>query len=136
MAEVRVSRFVSADPTIVEDALDPTTILEAEGTFDVSDVEETPDGWTVTGHRRGLGVPFAFSEIEDGFRYEALGDHGPFREFEAEITYAPENHGTQLGAWSRVEVNFPVQVVADRIAGWKRRGELERALRNLARTVE
>lgn len=136
MAEVAASRFVDADPAVVERALGPESILEAEGTFEVAGVEADDDGWTVTGERRGLGVPFAFREIEDGYRYEALGEHGPFRELAAEITYAPEDHGTRLSARSTVRLNLPLQAVTDRIAGWKRRGELERALRNLAAEVE
>lgn len=136
MAEVEATRFVEADPALVERALGPGTILEAEGTFDVAAVEETEDGWTVTGSGGGLGVPFEFHEIDGGYRYEALGEHGPFRELEGRLTYAPENHGTRLTAWSRVRINLPLQALTDRIAAWKRRNELARALRTLADEVE
>jgi hypothetical protein len=136
MAEVEVTRFVDADPALVERVLDPATVLEAEGTFDVVGVEETAEGWTVTGKRRGLGVPFEFREIEDGYRYEALGEHGPFHEFEGRLTYTPERHGTRLTASSTLRLNFPIQAVTDRVAGWKRRKELSRSLRTLADEVE
>ncbi len=132
MAEVTARRFVDEQPAVVERALEPATVLEAEGTFDVVDVETTEDGWTVVGSGRGMDLPFAFSRVEDGLRYEALGTHGPFREFESTVTVAPKDHGTQLSAWSRVTINLPLQLLSDRIAAWKRRSELERLLESLA----
>jgi hypothetical protein len=135
MAEVTVTRFLDERPEVVERALDPGTVLEAEGTFAVGDVEATDDGWTVTGRARGVDVRFGFTRIEGGLRYEALGEHGPFREFESTVTAAPKDHGTRLSAWSHVRVNLPVQVVTDRVAGWKRRSELERLLAGLHRMM-
>jgi hypothetical protein len=132
MAEVRATRFVDERPAVVERAIDPATVLEAEGTFEVVDVEETEDGWTVVGSGRGMSVPFEFARVEGGLRYEALGRHGPFREFESTVTVAPQDHGTDLSAWSRVEINLPLQAVTDRIAGWKRRSELGRLLAALS----
>jgi hypothetical protein len=137
MAEVEATRFVAARPARVERVLGPETILAAEGTFDVAHVEEAGEGrWRVTGSGRGMSVPFAFAELDEGYRYEALGDHGPFREFEATLTYGAEDHGTRLEARSTVRINLPLQVLSDRLAGWKRRSELERLLDGLAADLE
>jgi hypothetical protein len=56
MAEVTATRFVDEQPAVVERALDPASILEAEGTFDVVDVETIEDG--------GGSNPFDGARIE------------------------------------------------------------------------
>ena len=126
MREVEVSRFVRAGPAIVEGVLTPTTLLEAEGSFTVRAVSE--DGRRVTVGGYGLELAFAFDEREDGIEYEQI--EGPLEVLRTTVTYEPENEGTRLTARSEVAVGGPGLV--DRVAAWKRRGELGRALEGIA----
>jgi len=126
MREVEVSRFVQAGPAIVEGVLTPTTLLEAEGSFTIREVSE--DGRRVTVGGYGLELVFAFGEREDGIEYEQI--EGPLEVLRTTATYEPENEGTRLTARSEVAVGGPGLV--DRVAAWKRRGELGRALEGIA----
>ena len=128
MREVEVSRFVQAPPAAVDPLLSPIGLMDAEGSFEVRDVTDTDDGTEVTVGGYGLELTFRFTELEDGIAYEQVS--GPLQTLETTVTYAPENEGTRLTARSRVAVGGPELV--DRVAAWKRRGELRRALRAVA----
>lgn len=128
MREVEVSRFVQAPPATVAPLLSPVGLMEAEGSFEVRDVTEADEGTVVTVGGYGLELAFRFTEREDGIAYEQVS--GPLRTLETTVTYAAENEGTRLTARSRVAVGGPG--VIDRLAAWKRRGELRRALRSIA----
>jgi len=128
MREVEVSRFVQVPPAAVAPVLSPTGLMEAEGSFEVRDVTGTDDGTLVTVGGYGLELTFRFAEREDGIAYEQVS--GPLEVLETTVTYAPENEGTRLTARSRVAIGGPG--VIDRLAAWKRRGELRRALRTVA----
>jgi len=128
MREVEVSRFVQAPPPAVAPLLSPVGLMDAEGSFEVRDVTDTDEGTEVTVGGYGLELTFRFTEREDGIAYEQVA--GPLRTLETTVTYAPENEGTRLTARSRVAVGGPG--VIDRLAAWKRRGELRRALRAVA----
>ena len=128
MREVEVSRFVQAPPAAVGPLLSPIGLMDAEGSFEVRDVTDTDDGTEVTVGGYGLELVFRFTDREDGIAYEQVS--GPLEVLETTVTYAPENEGTRLVARSRVAVGGPD--VVDRIAAWKRRGELRRALRTVA----
>lgn len=134
MREVEVSRFVRASPAEVERALTPPRIVEYEGSFRVEDVTEAEDGWRVTATARGLTFGLRFRPREDGFEYVQEG--GPLETLETTLTYAPENEGTRVWMRSRVSFGYPPAALTDRIAAWKRRGELKRALANLAADLE
>ncbi|PSP19729.1 polyketide cyclase [Halobacteriales archaeon QH_10_67_13] len=126
MREVEASRFVQTYPEIVEQNLSPAAILDAEGSFEVRETENGGDRITVGGY--GLTLVFAFTTREDGIEYEQI--KGPLETLRTTLTYAPENEGTRLAARSEVAVGGPG--VLDRLAAWKRRGELERALAGVA----
>jgi hypothetical protein len=126
MREVEVSRFVQASPAVVEGALSPDTVLEAEGSFSIRDVGARGDRVTVGGY--GLELVFEFADREDGIEYDQTA--GPLETLRTTLTYEPENEGTRLTARSEVAVGGPAFV--DRLAAWKRRGELRRALAGIA----
>lgn len=128
MREVEVSRFVQAPPAVVDPLLSPIGLMDAEGSFSVRNVTDTDDGTEVTVGGYGLELVFRFTDRADGIAYEQVS--GPLRLLETTVTYAPENEGTRLTARSRVAVGGPG--VLDRLAAWKRRGELRRALRAVA----
>lgn len=125
MREVSVSRFVQAQPSVVEGALSPVTVLESEGSFSVRDVEAGGDRVTVGGY--GLELVFEFTAREDGIAYEQV--EGPLETLRTTLTYEREDEGTRLTARSEIAVGGPG--VLDRLAAWKRRGELRRALDGL-----
>lgn len=132
MREVEVSTFVAAPPAVVERALTPERMIEYEGSFDVQAVAETDDGWTVTAGGGGLTMRIEFEANSNGLSYRQRGSAGPFESMETTITTEPENEGTRVTALSVVSLGLPVPAVSDRIAAWKRRGELRRALDRLA----
>ena len=133
---MEVSRFVGATLPAVERQLSPAAIVEYEGTFTVMDVEATGDGWIVTGRGGGLlEARFVFEEREDGYVYRQEGDTGPFEEMETTISLSRRDEGVDVIARSAVSLGVPLPLV-DRVAAWKRKGELKRALSRLAADVE
>ncbi|WP_129114080.1 SRPBCC family protein [Halegenticoccus tardaugens] len=135
MREVRATRFVRAPPTVVERTLSPAAVVESEGSFDVRAVDERDDGTTlVTAGARGLELTFRFEAREEGLSYAQEG--GPFDAMETRLSVAPENEGSSVTMRSTVSLGLPAAAVTDRIAAWKRRGEIERALDALAADVE
>lgn len=136
MRTVEASRFVQATQPVVERRLDPATILEYEGTFSVLDVEETEGGWRVSGSGGGvLGADFEFEATDDGYVYRQVGEAGPFEEMETRLSIESRDEGVEVTMQSSVSLGVPLPLV-DRIAAWKRRGELNRALKRLAADVE
>ncbi|WP_135366409.1 SRPBCC family protein [Halosimplex halophilum] len=136
MREVTVERFVGATPAEVRRALDPAVVVEYEGSFEVLEIEERDDATFVTAGARGVGVTLRFESREGGLRYEQVGDAGPFDEMWTDIDWDPENEGSRVTARSSVSLGLPVAAVTDRVAAWKRRGELDRALDRLAADLE
>jgi len=136
MREVTVERFVAAAPAAVGRALAPGVVVEYEGSFEVLEVEEREDATFVTAGARGVGVALRFESRSDGLRYEQVGDAGPFDELWTDIAWRPEDDGTLVTARSGVSLGLPLAAVTDRVAAWKRRGELDRALDRLAADLE
>jgi hypothetical protein len=130
MREVEVSRFVQTYPAVVEDVLSPDAILEAEGSFSIRDVGDDGNRITVGGY--GLELVFEFTEREDGIKYDQI--EGPLDTLNTTLAYESENEGTRVTARSEVAVGGPG--VLDRLAAWKRRGELRRALDGIVRECE
>lgn len=124
MREVEVGRFVDATPAVVGERLTPETVVECEGSFEVREVRGESSGTLVAAGRAGVELLFRFERREDGLAYEQV--EGPLDTLATTITYAPEDHGTRLTARSSVAVRGPGAL--DRLAAWKRRGELRRAL--------
>ncbi len=132
MPDVEVSRFVPATLPEIQHQLTPELLIDYEGTFSISDVTETDTGVRVTARATGMEVPFRFEERENGYFYEQeTDDVGPFREMKTWLTLEPENEGVRVTMQSSVQLRLPLPF-ADRIAAWKRRGELSRAIDRLA----
>lgn len=137
MRTVEVSKFVRAKPPRVEQALDPIAIVDYEGSFDVFDFEEREEDSLVVAGGSGLQLTLRFEEREDGFFYEQVESEGqPLETMETTITYAPQNEGTRVTASSTVSMGIRPAAITDRIAAWKRKGELSRGLDSLAASVE
>lgn len=129
MRTVEVSRFVSLQPAVVERALTPANVVEYEGTFEPVDVTEQDDGSTVvTATARGLQARFVFEPHPDGIRYVQQGEQGPFDVMETEWIHHPQDEGVRVVARSTVSLGLPLESVTDRVAAWKRKGELDRAI--------
>lgn len=135
MREVEVSRFVRATPTTLARVLTPAQVVDAEGSFEVMAVSDGEDGTLVTAGAKGLELTLRFEERENGVYYTQEGGEGPFEEMETHIRVAAENEGSRVTARSAVGLGLPFPAVTDRVAAWKRRGELDRLLRTLADEV-
>ncbi|MFB6123783.1 MAG: SRPBCC family protein [Haloferacaceae archaeon] len=131
MRDVEASRGVSATPLEVRRALTPENVVEYEGSFAVRDVREEGDGTVVTAGGGGLEFTLRFSPREDGLYYTQEGEEGPFESMETRVTVDAETGGSRVRMQSSVSLGLPAAFLTDRLAGWKRRGELRRALRAL-----
>jgi ligand-binding SRPBCC domain-containing protein len=136
MREVEVSRFVRAPPPALRRHLSPAAVVESEETFAVREVHDLDDATLVTAAGGGLQLSLRFEPRDDGLYYTQEGQEGPFAAMETWLTVAPEDEGSRVTARSRVSLGLPFAALTDRVAAWKRRGELERALANLAAAVE
>ena len=134
MREVEVSEFVLARPPAVHRALSPAAMVAAEGTFDVAESRDDDDGTAIVASAPGVTVLLRFQQRENGLAYTAEGAVGPFDHLETEVTVDPEKNGSRITMRSAVSLNLPLPF-ADRIAAWKRRGELQRALNGLVADV-
>lgn len=144
MEDVEVSRFVRATPVEVERTLTPRAVVEYEGSFSVRAVDERDDGTTVvTAGSRGLGLALRFERRESAesatnvaadelLYYTQEGDAGPFDRMETWVVVTPENEGSRVTMRSTVSLGLPFPALTDRIAAWKRSGELTRALDGVA----
>lgn len=131
MHEVTASKFVPAPPTAVEQLLTPRRLIAAEGSFAVEAIDERSAATLVTATGPGLTFQLRFEPRSDGYYYEQAGDAGPFEAMETEVTVAAKNEGSAVTMRSAVALSLPIPLV-DRLAGWKRRGELQRALDAIA----
>ena len=131
MREVERTRFVRTRPRELRASLDPARIVDCEGSFSVDSVTETDDGTLLTVSGPGLAFELRFEPTENGFYYTQAGEAGPFESMETWLTVAPEDEGSRVSMRSAVSLGVPLPF-ADRIAAWKRAGELERALDRLA----
>lgn len=146
MAEVERSRFVRATPAELDRRLSPETIVAAEGSFEVRRVDDGVDAsdsddsgdddpTVVTVGGGGLSFDLRFERRPDGYYYTQVGDAGPFESMETWLRFTRENEGSRVTARSAVSLAVPLPF-ADRLAAWKRGGELDRALDALASSVE
>jgi carbon monoxide dehydrogenase subunit G len=55
---------------------------------------------------------------------------------ETSLSLEPENEGTRVTASSTVEAGMPLSPVTDRLAAWKRKGELKHAFRAISDDLE
>ncbi|MFB6305329.1 MAG: SRPBCC family protein [Haloferacaceae archaeon] len=130
MREVTVSRVVDASPPAVRRRLDPATLVEYEGSFDVVETREADGATVVVAAAGGLELALRFEEREDGLYYTQEGDAGPFDEMETLVAVEAVDDGrrTRVTLRSSVSLGLPLPALTDRVAAWKRRGELRRAL--------
>jgi hypothetical protein len=132
MREVAVERTVEASPPAVERRLTPAALVEYEGSFAVREVREAEDGATlVRVEGGGLAFSLRFEERPDGLRYSQATETGPFAAMETDATVTPAGDGSTVRLRSAVSLGLPPAALLDRIAAWKRRRELERALDRL-----
>jgi hypothetical protein len=137
MRTVEVSRQVAAPPSAVGAALDPASVVEYEGSFSVFDLEEREDDWLIVAGGTGLRLTIRFEEHDNGVFYEQeQGEGQPLETMETTITYLPAEGGTDVTAVSEVSMGLRPTFLSDRLAAWKRRGELRRALDALVEAVE
>lgn len=135
MREVTVEGFVAESPTPVKRRLTPERVVAYEGSFDVDRVESAGDATLVTATGPGLSMTLRFETREGRLYYTQEGETGPFAAMETWIDVSPENEGSRVRFTSAVELAAPLPF-GDRIAAWKRRGELKRALAALREDVE
>jgi hypothetical protein len=128
MREVTVSRFVPRSPPTLRRMLSPAAMVEYEGSFAVRDVRDGDGETFVTAGGRGVEFVLRFEATADGLRYEQAGDAGPFDAMETTVAVEPADGGSTVTARSSVSLGLPAPSLTDRLAAWKRRGELERAL--------
>lgn len=132
MRETEVSGFVRATPTEVDRAMTPERVIEYEGSFDVLEVDDRDEETIVTAGGSGLRLTLRFEPSDDGLYFEQEGNAGPFDRMWTQLEWEPEDDGTLVTARSGVSLGLPIATLTDRIATWKRRGELRRALDRLA----
>jgi hypothetical protein len=131
--EVERSRFVAATPRTIERLLSPRDLVAWEGSFEVGEVTDDGTGAVVTATGPGMSFRLRFETLDAGYRYEQVGD-GPFDHMETWVTVAAENEGSRVRARSQVSLGLPLPF-ADRVAAWKRSGELDRLLDRLTEAV-
>lgn len=139
MPTVERSRVVDAPPGRVRHHLGPATLLENEGTFRVQDVTGEQGEWTVTASAGGaVTATFEVRKTESGYTYEQVGSEGPFESMRTEVVLEATDDGerTRVAMRSTVSLGLPLASLTDRIAAWKRRSELERALGRLAAALD
>lgn len=130
--EVEASQFVRARPAELQRWLTPERLVEHEGSFEVRHVEERADDWLVAVGGRGLAMELRFETREDGIFYEQRGESGPLRSMWTRVTIDSKDEGSTVTARSGVSLGLPLAGVTDRVAAWKRRGELKRLLDGIA----
>lgn len=130
MRDIERSRFVPITPTELEGLLDPSRIVELEGSFSVDSTVEAEAGTLVTVSGPGLAFELRFEPLDRGFYYTQAGDAGPFESMETWLTFDPEDEGSRVSIQSSVSIGVPLPF-SDRLAAWKRAGELDRMLDRL-----
>lgn len=130
MRTVELAEKVSASSVKIDSHLDPPTIIEYEGSFEVVDFEEKNEEWYVTAGSSGLRLNFRFESLENGYYYELKEDQ-PLEKMETTLQYQQSENGTEISITSAVRMGRWPAAVTDRVAAWKRKGELNRMLEHL-----
>ncbi|MFW6435801.1 MAG: SRPBCC family protein [Halovenus sp.] len=137
MRTVEVSQEFETKPSVVGRALDPSSVIEYEGSFSVLDVDDRGEDYLIVAGGSGLQLTLRFEEHEQGVFYELEDAEGqPLETMETTITYRATDGGTTVTAVSEVSMGLPPAAITDRLAAWKRKGELQRALDALADEIE
>jgi len=137
MRTVEVSQEFETKPSEVGRALDPTSVVEYEGSFNVLDVEDRGEDYLIVAGGSGLQMTLRFEEREHSVFYELEEAEGqPLATMETTISYRGTDDGTAVTAVSEVSMGLRPAAVTDRLAAWKRKSELQRALDALADEIE
>ena len=136
MKSVEVSRHIDASPEAVASYLTPETIILLEGTFSIHSVEEEHDDVLVEAKAKGVSATFRFEELAAGYRYEQAGEEGPFDEMETTLRYEPKGDGVTVIMTATISLGIRPRALFERIGAWKRKGEMDRALKSLDRAVQ
>jgi hypothetical protein len=131
MREVTVSRRIDATAVELSSRFDPPAIVEAEGSFTVDHIHDEDDATIVVASGPGMRLPLRFEYREDALYYTQEGEQGPFDHMETWLEFDEREDGTEVAFRSSVSLAAPLPF-GDRIAAWKRKGELERALEAMA----
>lgn len=131
MREVTVSRRIDASPDALLEWLEPAAIVEAEGSFTVRSIEERGDATIVVASGPGMRLPLRFEERDRGIYYTQEGEQGPFDRMETRLEVDDLDGAADVTFRSSVSLAAPLPF-GDRIAAWKRKGELNRALETIA----
>lgn len=135
MRTVAIESVVARDPTTVARKLDPESIVEYEGSFSVVETESRESDSLVVVAGGKLTFTLRVEPLDSRVYYEQYGDSGPLESMETTIAYESAADGTRIHATSAVEMGLPIKPLTDRLAAWKRKGELSRALDNIAEDV-
>lgn len=135
MRKTELSGFVPASAPVILRALTPEAVVSHEGTFRVREATREGDETRIAAAGPGLAVEFRFEERPDGLYYEQVGESGPFESMTTRITVQPRDDGSRVTLRSEVSLGLPIPG-ADRVAAWKRRSELKRALDGLRSDVD
>lgn len=136
MRTVSVDHVVSRGPSVVARTLDPKSMIEYEGSFSVVELERRESDVLVVVTGRGLTFTLRAEPLDAGLYYEQYEGGGPLDSMATTIRYEPTDGGTLVNATSEVSMGVPPAIVTDRIAAWKRKGELKRALAQFATAIE
>ncbi len=131
MREVTASRRIHATPVEISSRFDPPAIVEAEGSFTVESVDEREEVTIVVASGPGMQLPLRFEYRDDALYYTQDGEQGPFEHMETWLEFDSLNGETAVTFRSSVSLAAPLPF-GDRIAAWKRKGELNRALEAIA----
>jgi hypothetical protein len=137
MRTVEVSQEFETRPSVVGQVLDPATVIECEGSFSVLDVEDRGEDYLIVAGGSGLQMTLRFEEDKQSVFYELEDAEGqPLETMETTISYRETDDGTAVTAVSEVSMGLRPAAITDRLAAWKRKSELERALNALADEIE
>lgn len=136
MHEIEVSETYPTDADTIEDEISPVKIIEYESTYEIQDVRQTEEGWSIAATAEDLEITLKFTKLENGYAYCQEGDSGPFEKMRTAITYEEvSEEETAVVITSRFTFGLPFSVITDRIAGWSRKMELRRVLVRLEHRI-
>ena len=144
MQSVTVKGVADASPNDVQSVLDPRSIIDYAGNYDVVSVEPI-DGRQLVKVRKtssktaDIEAVFEFMEQEIGYTYTQREDVGPYRKMRTEIIVErTENYDAETLITVHSEFTFggPLRLLIDPVAAKYRQRELEQLISNLVTRVE
>lgn len=142
MREVEVTGTASVSREAVNSVLDPESIIEYAGTYDILRTDAEDRGTSVlelraeTISKGPVEATFEFTELENGYTYTQRDDMGPFDEMRTWIEVEDSGYETRITARSEFTFGGIAWFILDRLAIKYRRHELERLVENLVADVE